>query len=577
VTFQGFPQHTFIATQYASTGFVCPDGADLIRVGSAYANDGVGLGGGLEEIHLNFQQPTFAVGCDYFAEMTIRLYWHGQMIAEHDFPFGVNLRFAGLVSDAPFDAAVMLRPTGGEASVDDLYFAPPLGGTVPVKPATRIMREGQTVVDNGNPITLGTPRAPTTNSLGQVAFNGNTSVPGNSFIWIDDGVAFLNSDVTKATLSGSESCMGLDDNGGFIFSPSYDGSDALYTNHGLLLGGVDPIPALPGLFAMQNYWPTRSADGSAFWITTYTDTPGGDAQGRAIMRCPDPSNPASMSVIVRSGDLIDGFPMVPIGGPAYRASLHGDHIVYQVRVDDPAGGSRLLVDGKVVARHNEPPDGYTLWGPFYDLGINDNGDYIFSALVPSADELIAINGNVVMRSGDVFDGVGVSSGTRANSIDNLGKVAIERDLSPAGIGLFYGDIDDMPNAACLLKVGDMIDYTGDGIADAGVTWLNATTQDGPGITLSDHNFLFIEATLLDVGSNDQYEAILRLDTIALGNCPVDINASGAVDSDDLVAVILGWGPCPQPCPPRCPADITGNCAVDADDLVAVILNWGDCP
>ena len=28
-------------------------------------------------------------------------------------------------------------------------------------------------------------------------------------------------------------------------------------------------------------------------------------------------------------------------------------------------------------------------------------------------------------------------------------------------------------------------------------------------------------------------------------CPADTNGSGAVDVDDLIAVILAWGPCPR--------------------------------
>jgi subtilisin-like proprotein convertase family protein len=55
-------------------------------------------------------------------------------------------------------------------------------------------------------------------------------------------------------------------------------------------------------------------------------------------------------------------------------------------------------------------------------------------------------------------------------------------------------------------------------------------------------------------------------------CPEDIDNSGAVDVDDLVAVILGWGPCGK----SCPADIDDSGAVDVDDLVAVILAWGPC-
>jgi hypothetical protein len=57
--------------------------------------------------------------------------------------------------------------------------------------------------------------------------------------------------------------------------------------------------------------------------------------------------------------------------------------------------------------------------------------------------------------------------------------------------------------------------------------------------------------------------------------PGDITGDGAVDVDDLVAAILGWGPCPTR--GNCPADIApapgGDGAVNADDLVMVILNW----
>jgi hypothetical protein len=49
-----------------------------------------------------------------------------------------------------------------------------------------------------------------------------------------------------------------------------------------------------------------------------------------------------------------------------------------------------------------------------------------------------------------------------------------------------------------------------------------------------------------------------------------------VDVDDLIAVILAWGPCPAP-PTPCPADVNNSGSVDVDDLIAVILGWGPCP
>jgi hypothetical protein len=54
----------------------------------------------------------------------------------------------------------------------------------------------------------------------------------------------------------------------------------------------------------------------------------------------------------------------------------------------------------------------------------------------------------------------------------------------------------------------------------------------------------------------------------------DVDSNGVVDIDDLVAVINGWGPCAEPCPPFCEADVTEDCTVNIDDLLAVINGWG---
>jgi hypothetical protein len=58
--------------------------------------------------------------------------------------------------------------------------------------------------------------------------------------------------------------------------------------------------------------------------------------------------------------------------------------------------------------------------------------------------------------------------------------------------------------------------------------------------------------------------------------PADIApeiGDGHVDVDDMIAVILGWGPCP-PAPIDCHADIDGDGEVGVGDLIAVILGWG---
>jgi hypothetical protein len=79
----------------------------------------------------------------------------------------------------------------------------------------------------------------------------------------------------------------------------------------------------------------------------------------------------------------------------------------------------------------------------------------------------------------------------------------------------------------------------------------------------------VRGAAADMGAYERY---------APGECPGDINGSGIVDADDLVIVILTWGPCPQ-LPEPCHANVAtpSNNAVDSDDLVVVILGWGPCP
>lgn len=63
-------------------------------------------------------------------------------------------------------------------------------------------------------------------------------------------------------------------------------------------------------------------------------------------------------------------------------------------------------------------------------------------------------------------------------------------------------------------------------------------------------------------------------------CPADINNTGAVNTDDLMYVIGGWGVCPSP-PTACPGDVVPACArdgqVNTDDLMLVIGSWGTAP
>ena len=57
-----------------------------------------------------------------------------------------------------------------------------------------------------------------------------------------------------------------------------------------------------------------------------------------------------------------------------------------------------------------------------------------------------------------------------------------------------------------------------------------------------------------------------------GKCPWDIDGSGSVGANDLLALLFDWGPCPG-----CAADFDGDGTVGASDLLAMLFNWGPCP
>ena len=55
-------------------------------------------------------------------------------------------------------------------------------------------------------------------------------------------------------------------------------------------------------------------------------------------------------------------------------------------------------------------------------------------------------------------------------------------------------------------------------------------------------------------------------------CPFDLDDDGIVGVQDLVLVILNWGPCP-PDPDACTGDTNRDGIVDVTDLTDVILHW----
>ena len=91
---------------------------------------------------------------------------------------------------------------------------------------------GQTTPESGgDPISV--LNSPFTTGTGQVGFTGAVARASgaDNFVWFDTGIVWFNSSAAPGNaLSGAEGTMGTGDAGEFVYSPSVDGEDSVWTS-----------------------------------------------------------------------------------------------------------------------------------------------------------------------------------------------------------------------------------------------------------------------------------------------------------------------------------------------------------
>lgn len=392
--------------------------------------------------------------------------------------------------------------------------AAPAAAQVPVE---LIVKDGDTPpAAGGDPVT--TLNAPFTNGLGQVGFTGAVDRGGSSdnFIWFDSGPIWFNSSAVGSTLSGAEGTMGVGNAGEFVYSPSVDGNDSVWTQNGLLLTEDVPAPGgSPGELNSFNSRPQLLPDGTALWVGGITDSPGGSTQARALYRAADTATPV-ITEVFRSGDMIGGFTIdFPSGvGFDYQISDDGNQHIHDLLMDtgSTTNDGFVYVNGALVAREADPvPGGGENWDNFDVMAINNAGNYLFSGDTDGStatDEFIAYNGTIAIREGDLIDGHTLGSSVSAASLNNLGQAVFiwSTDL---GETLFHAlDASNLAGATALLTVGDSIDVDGNMTPDYTVTDFNASNIIGPGLSLAEDGSVYVEVDIDDGGGD--LEAIIRL-------------------------------------------------------------------
>jgi hypothetical protein len=413
----------------------------------------------------------------------------------------------------------------GLASASALPAAPPAVPTGVVVPAVLVALEG----DAAGGSTVSTLNSPFANGNGEVGFTGGLA-NGDRYVWFDDGVVWLNSDSTGGVLVGGESTMGVSDAGSFIYSPSVDGDDAVWTDAGLLLKQGDQAPGFPtGTIDTFNSRPTMGPAGRAYWIAGFNESKGTATEGRMLYSNPD-GNPTNTTVVLRSDDVIEGLAIDRPSGVDfdYDFSHDGAHHIHVLLMDTGStiDDGFVYVDGSLVARESEPSGDGDNWDNFDAVAVNDSGDYVFSGDTDAAsdDEFIAYDGAIGLREGAILAGIDLTGGSvQALDLSNTG-VAIHSWNTSGTEALFAAcSAANLGAGLLLLQVGDGLDFDGDGVADGTVTDLNGSGVIGPGLAVTDDGSALLGVDL-DPGGGE-LQAIVRLQV------PCDVFADGFESGD----------------------------------------------
>lgn len=366
-----------------------------------------------------------------------------------------------------------------------------------VVPVNVVAREG----DSLDGLTITGFSQPFVNGLGKVGFTVSLEDSSRS-VWYDTGPIFNSSSALPDLLSGSEGNMGVSNTGGFIYSPSFNGDDSVYTHEGLLLKDGDAAPGMPGFFNSFNSRPRMLDNGEAIWVGGFSSTSGGSTLGRTLYRA-DPANPAGTSLVFKSGDSVGGFTIGTTGvGFDYDFSGNGNHHIHNLLLDTGSTltDGHIWVNGVLVAREGSPTGQGDAWSAFKSSSINNSGNYLFAGDTngPTAtDDFIAYNGAISIRQGDTIDGVTISGTFDGAAINNLNEAVFIAD-TVLGETLFWApDASNLGSAIALLSVGDLVDIDGDTIGDLTLTDFNASTTISQGMDFGDDGWLYLSVDLRD--------------------------------------------------------------------------------
>ncbi|NUQ68010.1 MAG: hypothetical protein HUU18_06995 [Phycisphaerales bacterium] len=430
-------------------------------------------------------------------------------------------------------------------------------------PASIVVQAGD--IPAGQAGTIGNLNPPFTDADGRVGFTGSlTGAVTTNFVWYDTGIVWTNAMAPGGfVLSGAETSCGVGAGGQFLYSPSINGNDGIWGNHGYVIADGDPAPGAPGLFISFASRPIMSGNGIGTFIAGLSTTPGGSSQGRAVYRYDNQPNP-SVQLVFRTGDVVfpapHNFPIntaTPTVSFTYDFSDNGLHHIHFIGLVTGAAfnDGYIYLDGTPLMREGDLTGlpGET-WENFTAVGVNNSGQSVVCGDTNASaffDGFVACNGQIAVREDDLIRGVHLlgPSTPQSVSINNCGLVVHVWTVgsgSSAVRHVFVGDVNNLLHSSeRVVSVGDLLDTNADSIADYQVKAINATTIASQGVDLADDGGLYLELVISTPGQSDDREAIVRFSVPACvpacAPCVADFNNSGGTPDDaDVAAYFEAW-------------------------------------
>jgi len=464
----------------------------------------------------------------------------------------------------------------------------------------RVVLDANAVLRPGYAITV--LNTPFTNPAGQVGFTGvmtDDALDTVAFVYAAGSVTFFDDSVTDFALDGAEVTSGVGVDGSWLYSPSIDGGDGIWSSAGKVIAGGEPAPGVAGRIVKALSRPTVSGAAIGAFVASTATEPATTTR-RAFYRF-TLGDPATLAPVLQTGQVVGGFtianasPEVSFNYDLSDSGLHHVHrlglLVAGVARDGVyLDGSIVLLEGDAISGSGFPES----WSNFATMAVNDAGTYLVAgdtSTSPTLDNFVVHNGVIGIREKGTLDGIFLQTPAvaQAVSLDNLGRAAMLWSYDGNNGGgrrtLFYGPAAALASAQAVATGGDELDLDGDGLGDVLLVDLVANNGLSPGLDLADDGFVFVDADLAPLAGGPTYQAIIRL--CASGDCPPD-DTCGSTDFDgdgdegtdaDIEAffAVIGGGTCPTGTCASIDFDGDGDEGTDADiEAFFRLLGGGPC-